>query len=74
MNDGQNADRSAIFRGKMKKVKGEKMIVELGVGFLAVCAVGYAIHWHKERVKWARLRGEWLERLKKLDEKIREGR
>ena len=46
------------------------MIVELGVGLLAIGAVGYAIHWQRERAKMDRLREEGLSRIKLLKEKI----
>lgn len=48
------------------------MIVELGVGLLAVGAlgaVGYAVHWEGERARWAEIREGQLEKLKLLKEK-----
>jgi len=49
------------------------MIVELGVGVLAICAAGYAVHWHR-RAKWAKIREAQLENLKKIKRKFEEER
>ncbi len=51
------------------------MIVELGVGILAVgalVAVGYTVHQHKKRAKWVKIREGQLRRLKKLKRKFEE--
>lgn len=52
------------------------MMVEIVVGLLAICAAGYAVHWHRKRVKdkreqaeWDKMREEQLEKLKFLKEK-----
>ena len=42
------------------------MIVELGVGILAIGALGYSIHWYRKRMKWARIRKEQVQKLKLL--------
>ncbi|MQY67952.1 MAG: hypothetical protein GH150_01010 [Hadesarchaea archaeon] len=42
------------------------MIVEFGVGILAICAVGYAVRRYRRRAKWAKIREEQLEKLKLL--------
>ena len=44
------------------------MMVEIVVGLLAVGAVGYAIHWQRERAKWARIREGQMKKLKLLKE------
>lgn len=49
------------------------MIVELGVGFLAVGAAGYAIHRYRKHVKWARIREEEVERLEWLKREMERG-
>lgn len=49
------------------------MIIELGVGILAVgalSAVGYAVHWHRKRAKWTMIREGQLRRLKRIKEKF----
>ena len=53
------------------------MIAELGVGILAICMLGYAIHWQRERVRlakvrWAKIHKKQLKRLKLL-KKIEDG-
>ena len=48
------------------------MIVELGVGLLAIGGVGYAIHWQRERAKMAKLRKEGWNRIKLLKKIERE--
>ena len=50
------------------------MIVEFGVVILAICAVGYAVHWYRERVKWARIHEEQLRRLEWLKRKFKRGK
>ena len=47
------------------------MIVELGVGILAICVLGYAIHWQRERVRlakvrWTKIHKKQVKRLKLL--------
>ena len=42
------------------------MIVELGVGLIAVGALGYTIHWQRKRMKWVRAHEKQIERLKWL--------
>ena len=42
------------------------MIVELGVGLLAIGALGYTIHWQRKRMKWMRAREKQIKRLKWL--------
>lgn len=52
------------------------MIIELGVGLLAVGtlgAVGYAVHWKRERARWAKIREGQLRRLKRLKKKFERG-
>ena len=44
------------------------MMVEIVVGLLAVGALGYAVHWRRERAKWAEIREGQLEKLKLLKE------
>ena len=53
------------------------MIVELGVGVLAICAVGCTVHLYRRRVKGKREQAEWdriregqLKKLKLLKKKI----
>jgi len=46
------------------------MIVELGVGLLAVGALGYTIHWQRKRMKWVRAREKQMKRLKWLKRKF----
>ena len=46
------------------------MIVELGVGILAICVLGYAIHWQREQVKLAKIREKQLKILKWLKKEI----
>ena len=55
------------------------MIVELGVGVLAICAAGYAVHWHRRRAKEKREQAEQdraregqLKKLKRLKRKVEE--
>ncbi len=55
------------------------MIVELGVGILAICAVGCTVHWHRRRMRGKReqaerdrMREEQLEKLKRLKRKFEE--
>ena len=48
------------------------MIVEIVVGLLAICAAGYAVHWHRRRAKWAKIREGQLRRLKRLKRKFEE--
>ncbi len=52
------------------------MIVELGVGILAICAAGYAVHWHRrrkrEQAERDRMRGEQLRKLKRIKRKFEE--
>ena len=49
-----------------KKAEGEKMIVELGVGILAIGALGYSIYGYRKRMKCARIRKEQVQKLKLL--------
>ena len=46
------------------------MIVELGVGLLAIGALGYTIHWQRERMKLVRIREKQMKRLKRLKKKF----
>ncbi len=52
------------------------MIVELGVGILAVGAVGYAVYWQTRRARWAKMprwakaREERSKRLKRIGDRI----
>ncbi len=48
------------------------MIVELGVGILAICAVGYAVRRYRRRAKWAKIREEQLGKLKRIKRKFEE--
>jgi len=42
------------------------MIVELGVGLLAVGALGYTIHWQRKRMELVKIHNKQMERLKWL--------
>jgi len=42
------------------------MIVELGVGLLAVGALGYTIHWQRKRMELVKIHKKQMERLKWL--------
>ena len=42
------------------------MIVELGVGLLAVGALGYTIHWQRKRMELVKIHKKQIERLKWL--------
>lgn len=55
-----------------KKAEGEKMIVEFGVGILAICAAGYAVRRYRRRAKWTKIREEQLRKLKRLKRKFEE--
>ncbi|MBA7502310.1 hypothetical protein ES706_00894 [subsurface metagenome] len=51
------------------------MIVELGVGLLAIGALGYTIHWQRkrmkmERIKLVRTREKQIKRLKRLKREL----
>ncbi len=48
------------------------MIVEIGVVVLAIGAVTYAVHWHRRRAKWAKIREGQLRRLRRLQRKFEE--
>ena len=52
------------------------MIVELGVGILAIGTAWYTIHWHRrrkrEQAERDRMREEQLEKLKQLKRKFEE--
>jgi len=52
---------------------GRGMIVELGVGLIAigmVGVVGYVIYCHRGQMRWARMREEQMKGLKRLKRKI----
>lgn len=42
------------------------VVVELGVGIVAIGALGYTIHWQRKRMKWVRAHEKQIERLKRL--------
>jgi len=42
------------------------MIVELGVGLIAVGALGYTIHWQRKRMELVKIHKKQIERLKWL--------
>jgi len=42
------------------------MIAELGVGILAIGALGYSIHEYRKRMKCTRMRKEQVQKLKLL--------
>ncbi|GAI03669.1 unnamed protein product [marine sediment metagenome] len=55
------------------------MIVELGVGILAICAVGYTVHLYRRRTRGKReqaeqdkMREKQLKMLKKIKKKFEE--
>lgn len=49
------------------------MIVELGVGILAIGALGYSIHGYRKRMKCARMRKEQVQKLKLLKKTSKRG-
>ncbi len=50
----------------MKIIVEPGVVVELGVGIVAIGALGYTIHWQRERMKLVRTREKQIERLKRL--------
>ena len=45
-------------------------MIELGVGVLTIGALGYAIHWRRERMKWGRIRKKQMKRLRWVKKKL----
>ncbi|MBA7501620.1 hypothetical protein ES706_00193 [subsurface metagenome] len=68
--------RGAAGEAKVAQEDGRKMMVELGVGILAVGAAGYAVYWQTRRARWAKMprwartREERAKRLKRLGDHI----
>ncbi len=50
----------------MKIIVEPGVVVELGVGIVAIGALGYTIHWQRKRMKLVRTREKQIERLKRL--------
>jgi len=42
------------------------VVVELGVGIVAIGALGYTIYWQRKRMKLVRTREKQIKRLKRL--------
>jgi NhaP-type Na+/H+ or K+/H+ antiporter len=49
------------------------MIVEILIGLIAICVVGYAMYWLRKRMKWDRIRQEQAKKLRLLKEKTQGG-
>lgn len=50
----------------MKIIVEPGVVVELGVGIVAIGALGYTIYWQRERMKLVRTREKQIKRLKRL--------
>jgi high-affinity Fe2+/Pb2+ permease len=52
------------------------MIVEILIGLIAICVVGYAMYWLRlrKRMKWDRIRQEQVKKLRLLKEKTQGGK
>jgi len=50
----------------MKIIVEPGVVVELGVGIVAIGALGYTIHWQRKRMKLVKIREKQIKRLKRL--------
>jgi len=50
----------------MKIIVEPGVVVELGVGLIAIGALGYTIHWQRKRMKLVKIREKQIKRLKWL--------